>query len=500
MSPPADPQPPADRIGGRYVLQERIGAGAMGAVWRGTDELLNRTVAVKELLASLPPGGPDGEGLEEARQRLQREGRLGARLQHPHVISVFDVVVHDDRPWLVMEYLPSRSLATVLAERGPLPAREVAEIGRQVADGLAAAHAAGVVHRDVKPGNVLLAEDGRVKLTDFGVSRAVDDVQVTRTGLIAGTPAFLAPEVARGREPTASSDVFALGATLYAAVEGHPPFGLDENAYALLHKVATGAVDPPYQAGPLTSVLMRLLATEPADRPSAAQARDALAAVAAGAPAPLTPAPTGTAVMAPPVPPRRIVPPPAGPPPTITGAAPAPPPPARRPRRAQPVLLALLGALLVAGGAGAVWLLGGAPGQEPSVAPAPSTTAPSAAAPSTTRAAPTTTTAAPQPQPADDPVDFLEQYYALLPNDTDAAWQMLSPQAQSASGGRASFENFYRRFEDVDLQDAEQTGDGTAEATVVFDPRDGETTRERYRFVIGDEGGEPIMESFSQLG
>ena len=392
MSSPADPDSPADRIGGRYVLQERIGAGAMGAVWRGTDELLNRTVAVKELLASVPSGG--GEGLEEARQRLQREARLGARLQHPHVISVFDVVVHDDRPWLVMEYLPSRSLATVLAERGPLPAREVAEIGRQVADGLAAAHAAGVVHRDVKPGNVLLAEDGRVKLTDFGVSRAVDDVQVTRTGLIAGTPAFLAPEVARGGEPMASSDVFALGATLYAAVEGHPPFGLDENAYALLHKVATGAVDPPYQAGPLTSVLMRLLAADPADRPSAAQARDALAAVAAGAPAPLAPAPAGTAVLQPPVPPRRFVPPPAGPPGTLTGVAPVASPPARRPRRAQPVLLALLGALLVAGGAGTVWLLGGVSGQEPSVAPAPSTTAPSAAAPSTTRATPTTTTTA----------------------------------------------------------------------------------------------------------
>lgn len=148
-----------------------------------------------------------------------------------------------------------------------------------------------------------------------------------------------------------------------------------------------------------------------------------------------------------------------------------------------------------------MWLLGGVSGQEPSVAPAPSTTAPSAAAPSTTRAAPTTTTtatAAPQPQPAADPVDFLEQYYALLPSDTDAAWELLSPQAQSASGGRASFENFYRRFEDVDLQDARQTGDGTAEATIVFDPRNGETTRERFRFVIGDEDGEPIMESFSR--
>ena len=155
----------------------------MGVVWRGTDELLNRTVAVKELLgAAEPPTAAGGDALEESRQRLMREGRIGARLQHPHVISMFDVVVHDDRPWLVMEYLPSQSLAAMLTEKGPLEPRVVAEVGRQVADGLAAAHAAGVVHRDVKPGNVLIAEDGRVKLTDFGVSRAVDDVQLTRTG------------------------------------------------------------------------------------------------------------------------------------------------------------------------------------------------------------------------------------------------------------------------------------------------------------------------------
>ena len=168
-----------------------------------------------------------------------------------------------------------------------------------MADGLAAAHLAGVVHRDVKPGNVLIAADGLVKLTDFGVSRAVDEVQLTRTGVIAGTPAYLAPEVAQGRQPSAASDVFALGATLYAAVEGEPPFGLDENAYALLHKVATGDPEPPRQAGALAGVLMRLLSVDPEDRPSAAQARDLLAASGDGSgrrPA----APDGT----PPRPPR----------------------------------------------------------------------------------------------------------------------------------------------------------------------------------------------------
>src|SRR3712207_586575 len=143
MSAPSDEAP--TRIGNRYRLDQRIGAGAMGAVWRGTDELLNRTVAVKELLAAAEPRTQaGGDALEEARQRLMREGRIGARLQHPHVISMFDVVVHEDRPWLVMEYLPSKSLAAVLSERGVMDPREVADIGRQVADGLAAAHAAGV--------------------------------------------------------------------------------------------------------------------------------------------------------------------------------------------------------------------------------------------------------------------------------------------------------------------------------------------------------------------
>src|SRR5918997_1674697 len=285
MSTPPDETP--TRIGNRYLLEERIGAGAMGAVWRATDELLNRTVAVKELLiAAEPPTAAGGDALEESRQRLMREGRIGARLQHPHVISMFDVVVHEDRPWLVMEYLPSKSLAAVLGERGAMDPREAADIGRQVADGLAAAHAAGVVHRDVKPGNVLIADDGRVKLTDFGVSRAVDDVQLTRTGLIAGTPAFLSPEVARGLNPTAASDVFALGATLYAAVEGHPPFGLDDNPYALLHKVATSSPEPPQRAGALTALIMRLLADDPAQRPTADQARDTLATVAEGRTAP----------------------------------------------------------------------------------------------------------------------------------------------------------------------------------------------------------------------
>ncbi len=489
------------RIGGRYRIEERIGAGAMGAVWRATDELLNRTVAVKELHA-VPPG-TSPEAVEESRQRIQREGRIGARLQHAHVISMFDVVIHDDRPWLVMEYLPSDSLATVLRMKGPLPPTEVADIGRQVADGLAAAHLAGVVHRDIKPGNVLLAEDGRVKVADFGVSRAVDDVQLTRTGLIAGTPAFLSPEVAQGREPMAASDVFALGATLYAAVEGTPPFGLDDNAYALLHKVATGVVEPPQHAGPLTGVLMRLLATDPDARPSAAQARDLLAGVADGRVVAGPVAPTGTAVFS------AAAPPVDSGPNTVTDVPPAPVQPPRR--RAPVVIAALLALLVLGGGVAAALLLRGTPTPTPPAAAAPTTAAAVVASASSvptstpaTSTSPTpsptpTTTATTPPGSVSDPVAFVQNYYSLLPGNTAAAFALLGPAAKASSGGQQQFERFYAALRSVTLQNPQQTGDNTVSARVQFVRDDGTSSTESYRFVMATaDNGATIMQSFSR--
>uniref|UniRef100_UPI0039BF7300 serine/threonine-protein kinase n=1 Tax=Lentzea alba TaxID=2714351 RepID=UPI0039BF7300 len=260
----------------------------MGVVWTAHDERLHRTVAVKQLL--LQPGLAEAD-TDEAKRRAMREGRIAARLQHPHAVAVYDVAEDDSQPWLIMEYLPSKSLSAVLSERGTLPPRDVASIGMQVASALAAAHNAGIVHRDIKPGNVLLGDDGTVKITDFGISRATGDVTVTATGMLAGTPAYLAPEVAKGYDPGSPSDVFSLGSTLYAAIEGTPPFGLSENTIALLHKVASGKVDPPRNAGPMTALLMRLLRAEPEDRPTMAEARDALASVANGQAAPaFTPA------------------------------------------------------------------------------------------------------------------------------------------------------------------------------------------------------------------
>lgn len=302
-------------VEGRYRLKSRIGSGAMGIVWRAVDERLDRTVAVKQLL--LPPGLNEVE-TEKARQRAFREGRIAARLQHPNAISVYNVAEHDGHPVLVMEYLPSRSLSAVLEERGTLPPVEIARIGAQVATALAAAHAAGVIHRDVKPGNILLGEDGTAKITDFGISRAAGDVTVTSTGLLAGTPAFLSPEAARGADPGPASDVFSLAATLYAAVEGRPPFdSADGNEIAMLHAVATGRVVPPRHAGPLTTQLGWMLSGEPTARPTMAQVEQALRAVAAGQgpPVPATEPPTMPASPAPvPVPaPTPATPPPVNP-------------------------------------------------------------------------------------------------------------------------------------------------------------------------------------------
>ncbi|MBF6331330.1 protein kinase domain-containing protein [Nocardia transvalensis] len=280
----------ADRlIAGRYRLGDPIGTGAMGVVWRATDVRLRRTVAVKQLL--LAPGLTRSQALE-AKMRAMREGRIAARLHHQNAVTVFDVAEEDGQPWLVMEYVDAPSLAALMREKGPLDPQEVARIGAKVAGALAAAHDAGIVHRDVKPANILVSDSGTVKITDFGISRAVGDVTVTSTGFLAGTPAYLSPEIARGENPEPSSDVFALGSTLYAAVEGAPPFGEGDNPLAVLHSVARAQVPEPKRAGPLGPVLMALLAAEAADRPSMRKAQEALEAVAEGRTSSITPAAT----------------------------------------------------------------------------------------------------------------------------------------------------------------------------------------------------------------
>ncbi|WP_410638921.1 protein kinase domain-containing protein [Amycolatopsis sp. lyj-346] len=270
-------------IAGRYRLAERIGQGSMGVVWRARDERLDRVVAVKQLDYDAAIGQAASD---QASLRALREARLTARLRHPHAITVHDVVEADGGPYLVMEYLPSRSLAEILLDRETLPAEEVARIGVQVASALAAAHAEGVVHRDVTPGNVLLGESGVAKIADFGISRATGEGTVTGGGFIAGTPAYLAPEVAGGREAGFPADVFSLGATLYRALEGTPPFGNDDNAITLLLRIAKEEIVPPRHRGPLAEVLTRMLHRDPEARPSMAEVQELLEAVTGGRPLP----------------------------------------------------------------------------------------------------------------------------------------------------------------------------------------------------------------------
>ncbi|WP_329118474.1 serine/threonine-protein kinase [Streptomyces sp. NBC_01465] len=255
-------------LAGRYRLGELIGRGGMGKVWRAHDEVLHRTVAVKELTAGLFVSEADRTVLHA---RTQKEARAAARINHPGVVTVHDVIPYDDRPWIVMEYVDGPSLADAAKESGALAPREAARIGLHVLGALRAAHAAGVLHRDVKPGNILLARDGRVLITDFGIAAIEGDSEITRTGEIVGSIDYLAPERVQGEAPGPASDLFSLGATLYTAVEERSPFRRT-SPISTLQAVVNEEPPPPQQAGPLAPVITALLRKDPAERPSAAEA------------------------------------------------------------------------------------------------------------------------------------------------------------------------------------------------------------------------------------
>ncbi|MEV7417853.1 serine/threonine-protein kinase [Streptomyces sp. NPDC089919] len=255
-------------LAGRYRLGEPIGSGGMGKVWRAHDELLHRIVAVKELTAGLYVAEADRAVLVE---RTRKEARAAARIQHPAVVTVHDVLEHDDRPWIVMEYVDGPSLADAAKAAGHIDPREAARIGLHVLGALRAAHAVGVLHRDVKPGNVLLAKDGRVLLTDFGIAAIEGDSSITRTGELVGSIDYLAPERVTGGAPDPASDLWSLGATLYTAVEARSPFRRT-SPISSLAAVVNDEPPPPRQAGALGPVIAALLRKEPGERPGAAEA------------------------------------------------------------------------------------------------------------------------------------------------------------------------------------------------------------------------------------
>ncbi|MEV7388941.1 serine/threonine-protein kinase [Streptomyces sp. NPDC091215] len=286
---PVTEEPGRERvIAGRYRLLSPLGEGGMGTVWRARDEVLGRDVAVKEVRA---PAGLPGSDVERMYARLEREAWAAARVANRNVVTVYDVAMEGGRPWIVMELIPGVSLADVLETEGPMSPQRAAGIGAEVLSALRAAHAAGVLHRDVKPGNVLLSNDGRVVLTDFGIATVEGSSALTMTGEVIGSPEFLAPERALGRAFGPESDLWSLGVLLYAAVEGTSPFR-QNTPLSTLRAVVDEELPPPYRAGPLAPVIEGLLRKDPAARLSAEQAERDLRLIAAGG----TP---GTAVTVP---------------------------------------------------------------------------------------------------------------------------------------------------------------------------------------------------------
>ncbi|MCF0097340.1 serine/threonine-protein kinase [Micromonospora sp. MH99] len=270
-------------IAGRYRLLDLVGRGGMGRVWRARDEMLHREVAVKEVV---PPSWLADHERAELRSRTLREARAAARLNHPAVVRLYDVVPVEGSPWIVMEYVPSRTLQDVIDAEGPLEPARAARIGLALLGALEAAHTAGVLHRDVKPQNVLVAHDGRVMLADFGLATFDGgDGAMTRPGMVLGSPQYVAPERAAEGVSTVAADLWSLGATLHAAVEGRSPYARS-NAMATLSALAAGPPDPAPHAGPLAPVLAGLLRRDPRDRLDHDGARRLLTAAATGHPGP----------------------------------------------------------------------------------------------------------------------------------------------------------------------------------------------------------------------
>ncbi|WP_370949763.1 serine/threonine-protein kinase [Amycolatopsis sp. cg5] len=484
------------QIAGRYRLVELIGGGAMGMVWRGEDTSLDRVIAVKELI--LPFGHGGEEKAAEAKNRAMREARIAARLQHPHAITVFNVVEHEDRPWLIMEYLPSKSLSAVLADDGPLPVDEVIRIGIQLTSALQAAHEAGIVHRDVKPGNVLIGLDGTVKVTDFGISRASGDATYTATGEISGTPAFLAPEVARGVDATAASDVFSLGATLYTVIEGGPPFGTADNQIALLYRVSSGEIVPPVKAGKLKPLLLRLLEVKPEDRPEMGAVLTELRMLAAfdGDEPPEMAAPAVTAT-------QRIE--------EEHMPAPVPPPVVEKRRRGALIAVAV-GAVLVVVAVVAGILFAIRQKDDKAAPPSPTPTPQSSQVPSEAPVPPpavSETPSSPSPTPTSSPspttgetpsqsaAAAVSAYFGLLPGNLEAGWAGLSDRfKREHKQTYESYSGFWRGMRSVSVSVTER-GPNQVAGKVTYVKTNGSTSTENHTYTLVQVDGKWLIDTES---
>ncbi len=500
-------------IGGRYRVMSAIGQGGMGTVWLCRDETLHRDVAVKQV-GLLP-----GESVTDS-ARAFREARSSAGLSHRNVVTVFDVVEESGSIWLVMEHVPGQSLSDLIRDEGPLDPATVADIGAQVADGLAAAHEAGTMHRDVKPGNILVRHDGVAKISDFGIARTAGDPTLTQSGFLTGTPSYFSPELARGAEPGPGTDVWALGATLYAAVEGRSPYEKRTNPVAVLHDITSSQPPRPQRAEFLEPALLRMMDRNPDSRwsmPDAAHGLRRLADTHAadhtrentrGEPAAV---PAASPVAAPPAERRAPTPPP----PDDPAPASAPAGSDNRPvRRRGPVYAVLVAAalLLVLGGVAYAasqnndtGSTGSATGQTSSK----QASSPPASSPSSPRSSastsPSRTSSPAAPRTSSRPVTtgtgpaakerFVRDYYARAPGGTDAAWAMLGPDEQSQ--GRASYDAFWSTIRSVDVSRATaRRGSDSVDVTLTYHSTNGgRSTEHKREGLIRSSGGGYLIDS-----
>ncbi|WP_134768583.1 serine/threonine-protein kinase [Nocardioides sp. 1609] len=436
-------------IGDRYSLDREIGRGGMGAVWLGRDELLGRPVAIKRV--GVMPGGSSPDLM-----RAEREARIAASLNHPNIVGIYDLAHDADQQYLVMEYVEGSTLAELVRERGPLPAREAARLLSQAASALAAAHASQIVHRDVKPSNILVRSDGEVKLSDFGIARMTADPSLTQTGLVTGSPAYLAPEVASGTQASPASDVWSLGATLFHALSGAPPYDVGDNVLGTLYQIVN---DPPPRLpnpGEMAPVLLATMAHDPQRRWAMEDVARVLELLAhSDSTTAVLPAPDATALhrampeggtralrSAPEPAPEPAHQPAPAPPEASAPAQPvAPPvaaPPGRPTRRRRPVLPLLVAALVVLLlGVIGVLILTDDPQDDappPGVATAsdPPSTAPSSE--------PTSATSSPPTAPSEDEIrTFVLGYLQTASKDPEAGFAMLTPKYQAESPDYDSF-------------------------------------------------------------
>ena len=467
-----DQIPPAV-IGGRYETVRPIGRGGMGTVWLAHDTVLGREVAVKRI------GHFPGESAGETR-RAMREARAAAALNHPNVVAVYDVVEHVGSPWLVMEYVAGPTLATAVGSRGPMTPTGAADLGAQLAGALAAAHRAGIVHRDIKPANVLIG-GGRPKIGDFGIARAGKDDHLTQTGLVTGTPSYMAPEVAVGGVHGEAADVWALGATLYFAVEGvdaHPTQG---NALATLQHVAANAPRRPERAGPLEPILADLLSRDPARRGTMAQALQRLEIVAAGgAPARVR----GRKAAAAPTPVRSA----------RTPAA------ATDPEKGGPPLLlwalvALIAAVVLVVAIVVATRDGDQSGSQSTGTSAEEVSPSSSADPSAGENAENSENAeSPESAPEElalthkEGREFIKDYFQAVTGNRDKSWDMLVPGRQ---GDPEGYEEFWGGMEKVKTDDISvDTQAGTVSVTLELEPEDGDPVTKRYTYQLTRIDGE----------